>query len=342
MITRGYFIGQIIDDLTDLAGQVEMRCQLGLTDLNIHLENFYKDILSPLYQANFRNLNEFRSNEPGLDLGDKRKRVAFQVTSNKKGAKINDTLAKVTDDQLAIYDSIYILIVRAKQGSYGSLNQKDMKRCRFTKKHILDYRDICAKLMSAETADLERIHDICKRETARVRIDLEIPDEKGVYPTNVASLAERLPKPNIGSGEKLYDYMVKEVIAEEESPESIMTTLEAVSGRLQRLPRITRDAFAVMLERRDGSDGGAGYTPWINADKLDRFFSAYDIHGEIRILREDGFVDYDEPEHDNISGRLSFYLPDTFDGFLSVFLNYTRENGIALTKPLVALDFSDF
>jgi hypothetical protein len=43
------------------------------------------------------NLNASRSNEPGLDLGDAAEKTAFQTTS----AKVNDTLAKITDEQAA-------------------------------------------------------------------------------------------------------------------------------------------------------------------------------------------------------------------------------------------------
>jgi len=40
VITRGYFIGEIIDELANIANQVDNRCKLGLTDLNKYLEDF--------------------------------------------------------------------------------------------------------------------------------------------------------------------------------------------------------------------------------------------------------------------------------------------------------------
>ena len=47
------------------------------------------------------NLNASRSNEPGLDLGDAAEKTAFQTTSEVTSAKVNDTLAKITDEQAA-------------------------------------------------------------------------------------------------------------------------------------------------------------------------------------------------------------------------------------------------
>lgn len=77
MLTRGYFIGEIVDALSDVAGQVSTRSRLGLTDLNKHAEDFFKTILNHLLSISLVNLNADRSNEPGLDLGDKANKVAF-------------------------------------------------------------------------------------------------------------------------------------------------------------------------------------------------------------------------------------------------------------------------
>jgi hypothetical protein len=47
------------------------------------------------------NLNENRSNAPGLDLGDEANGIAFQVTAERTSAKVNETLAKLTAAQIA-------------------------------------------------------------------------------------------------------------------------------------------------------------------------------------------------------------------------------------------------
>ena len=118
MITRGHFIGQIIDELSEISHQVDTRCALGLTDLNRHLENFFKDVLNTILGLNLVNLNAERSNNPGLDLGDRAAKTAFQITSIKTSPKVNGTLEKVTDDDLKTYDAIRVLIIGKKQGSY--------------------------------------------------------------------------------------------------------------------------------------------------------------------------------------------------------------------------------
>lgn len=70
MLTRGYFIGEIVDEMANLAGQVRMRNALHLFDLTVATENYFRDFLNIALSANLKNLNAERSNEPGLDLGD--------------------------------------------------------------------------------------------------------------------------------------------------------------------------------------------------------------------------------------------------------------------------------
>jgi hypothetical protein len=80
MITRGYFIGQIVDELTAISSQVEMRGKLHLFDLHICLENFFRDILNIALGYSLKNLNEERSNAPGIDLGDENEKIALYHT----------------------------------------------------------------------------------------------------------------------------------------------------------------------------------------------------------------------------------------------------------------------
>jgi hypothetical protein len=100
MLTRGIIIGKLIDDLTTLQSQIEMRCQVGLTDLNKFSEDFIKEVLNVCYGYALKNLNKNRSNEPGLDLGDDRESIAFQITSVATSQKVNETLRKIKDEDL--------------------------------------------------------------------------------------------------------------------------------------------------------------------------------------------------------------------------------------------------
>ncbi|EEY1838289.1 SMEK domain-containing protein, partial [Escherichia coli] len=55
MITSGYLIGQIIDDLSNIAQQAKVRNKLGHTDLSVFAENFFKDILNETLELSLIN-----------------------------------------------------------------------------------------------------------------------------------------------------------------------------------------------------------------------------------------------------------------------------------------------
>ena len=96
MLTRGYIIGKLVDDLAGLKSKVETRNKLGLFDLTKFSEDFFKELINIIYDLNLVNLNRERNNNPGLDLGDKVKKRAFQITSTKKSQKIKQTLEAIT------------------------------------------------------------------------------------------------------------------------------------------------------------------------------------------------------------------------------------------------------
>ena len=93
MAARGAFISSIIDDLDTISSRVKALSNLGMTDLNRILEDFFKELLNLDHTANLVNLNEKRRNAPGLELGDTTSEIkrAYQVTSQ----KINKTLAAI-------------------------------------------------------------------------------------------------------------------------------------------------------------------------------------------------------------------------------------------------------
>jgi hypothetical protein len=149
MITRGYFIGQIIDELTAVSQQVKSRSGLQLFDLNRYLEDFFKDILNIVYGYKLINLNEERSNNPGLDLGDEVAKVAFQVTSTKISSKVNETLKKAAN-QVGKFPKIFVLVLQDKQGSY-TLDAALCKPFGFiAEEHVLDVGDVLKKVLSLQ------------------------------------------------------------------------------------------------------------------------------------------------------------------------------------------------
>ncbi|MEV4606759.1 SMEK domain-containing protein [Neorhizobium sp. LMR1-1-1.1] len=143
MITAGYYIGQLLDDLASIGGQVANRNKVGMTDLTKLLENFYREIINDIHDYSLRNANEERSNAPGLDLIDDVRGIGIQVTSQGGSGKINDTLEVLTDEQIGLYPRIIIMVAGTKQKSYTGLKQEFVNRTNFKIENIWDYTDLC-------------------------------------------------------------------------------------------------------------------------------------------------------------------------------------------------------
>ena len=344
MITRGYFIGQIIDELTAVSHQVKSRAGLQLFDLNRYLEDFFKDILNIVYGYKLKNLNEDRSNNPGLDLGDEGAKVAFQVTSTKTSDKINETLKKAAG-QASKFPNIYVLILQDKQGSYSGLDADLAKPFAFNAdEHILDIGDVLKTVISLPIDRLQELFDLVNKEVARVKIELEVPDKNGKYQTNIDSYIEQIPRERfegIGAYYKhLLDEAKKQKASYDVSKEDVEKDFRRFIKKLKELPRISRQFFAFLLERGDWQDTNK----FINADYLQRVCSFPDMDGELRLLSGSDLCWFQEPdEHgESATWRIATVPRSKSYEFTWEFMDFLKQKKISLEKVVVSLDFSDF
>lgn len=344
MITRGYFIGQIIDELTEVSHKVKSRAGLQLFDLNHYLEDFFKDILNITYGYKLKNLNGDRSNNPGLDLGDEGAKVAFQVTSTKTSDKINKTLKKAAG-QVSKFPTIYVLILQDKQGSYSGIDAELAKPFAFdADEHILDIGDVLKTVLSLPFDRLQELFDLVTKEVARVKIELEVPDKNGKYQTNIDSYIEQIPRERFEGIGAYYKHLLAEATKQNAtynvSEEDVESDFRKFIKKLKRLPRISRQFFAFLLERGKWNDTNK----FINADYLQRVCSFPDMDGELRLLRESELCWFQEPdEHgESATWRIATVLKSKSYEFTWEFMGFLKQKNISLEKVIVSLDFSDF
>jgi hypothetical protein len=230
LLTRGHLIGQIVDDLAGIAAQAKQRGRLHLFDIHTYVEDFAKEVLNRALGLNLINLNAERSNNPGLDLGDTAKGWAFQVTADKSGAKVKATLEAVDADQRAKYPDIRVLVVGEKQGSY-TFDGEPFAGFGFKPEMVWDFNDVCSRIMSLPIDALSDLADYVSRETRRVRIELEVPDEEGRYPTDIEHLIEALPKPRLSDASRLEaHFSAQNVTIDRAQAEKAIASLSARLG----------------------------------------------------------------------------------------------------------------
>ncbi|MBB3978628.1 hypothetical protein GGQ64_003863 [Rhizobium azooxidifex] len=341
--SRGYFIGQIVDELAAIAHQVDMRGKIGDVALNSLLENFFRDVLNLVHGWNLVNLNTKRSNEPGLDLGDADAKVAVQITSSASSPKVKKTLEKVTADHLRVYDRILVLAIGNKQGSY-TLDTPDVARTGFSESNIWDMTDLIRDAVMMPILKLQDLHRLIMAETVRIRVELEVKGDDGKFPTSLEDFVE--PKSSViitdgsvfatsGIGEEIYGGDADDAARD----------LNGFAEAIADLPRISREFLAWMLSWSEERPGAGAWGFHVNADQITRRSRYGDTVGELRFLADRGFISYDAPEEHEFhkSGYWRLNFPGTErDGFDGAFLDFLTTHELDPKSVVVPLDFSFF
>lgn len=309
MSSRGFFIGQIIDDLDAIASQVRARCKLGQTDLNRVLEDFFKELLNLTYGINLHNLNAERSNEPGLDLGDTTAgaRVAYQVTSQASTKKVNDTLKKITAAQATQYDTFYVLVIGERQGSY-TLDSALADKYGFSEANIIGTTELCRSIMALELSDLQAVHRKLADEQRRIRIELEPELPDGTFTTSVLQFIES--KPSVKRSDASLFYGHEDVSELFKNQGEAQKALDEFIDELARLPRLTREYYGWLIDEAEHRSGFGSTGLEINADYVEaKCRNMPNFLSEIRLLTARGFIDYDKEEGTNTSGVFRIFFP---------------------------------
>lgn len=154
----------------------------GLTDLNKHCEYFVMHLLNLTFGYNLTNLNEEADNFPGLDLGDRKQQIAFQVTSTIRSDKVNETLSKCVDHGLyKVFKSINLFILGEKQGSYTISPKSDPYFSFDPGVNIIGFKELLRVVKKLKIEKLKSLQQFIESELPNVRIALQRP----VYLWNV-------------------------------------------------------------------------------------------------------------------------------------------------------------
>lgn len=155
---------QIAFNLAVLSRYVEGLNSIHYFDINTSSEDFFKGLLNRIYGYELENINIIDMNSCAIDLGDKKNKIAIQVTSNKKSEKIKYTLEKFLEKELyKDYNKLMILIITEKQSSYSITFQANGK-FDFEVDNIIDYRDIIKEINGKDTQELQKIFEFIDQE----------------------------------------------------------------------------------------------------------------------------------------------------------------------------------
>jgi len=150
----------IIEAFADLCAQIKLASQKNLQDRNIYSEEFIGHLLNLVYSTDLKNLNTYDDqNIAGIDLGDKDKKLAIQVTSAKSREKIVKTIASFEKNHLSSgYNHLkVVLLIDSRPNFKGEF---DCKGHDFTiKDDILSLSEIQRLIDKKDIGDRQIIAD---------------------------------------------------------------------------------------------------------------------------------------------------------------------------------------
>lgn len=367
MITSGILIGQIIDDLSNIVQQAKIRNQLGHTDLSVFCENFFMKILNETLDLSLKNTNKDRANEPGIDLADEYKKTAFQVTTTKTSAKVINTLAKITPEQRNLYRNIYIFIVGDKQDKYeavtNALNNRSKKEQSVAEvdreggvnihediifepnENIMDLTDLFRKIVGLDLVRIQKIHAVVQQEGAKVKIELQVPDEDGKFQTEGYQLWEPKQKQQLGGGVLFSTWEAAQGgnKPSQAGIDLVKKDIEHIASKLNSLPRITREFLAALYERANYKRERFAEHPSVFLNVVKKTY--LNSEEEISLLLTESLIsiDYEKSSERHLDPEigLNMYLPHKSTLDLS-FYDFVTEKNLSFRDVIGNINFSAF
>lgn len=147
-----------------VVSSVRMSNQLNFTDINIVAEDFFKTLFNILYNYDLENANAFRQNETAIDLFYNTERIAYQITSQNKPAKILKSVSDfVKTGKHNSYSKFTIFsITDGKKCKHDALQKLDEYN---VEGYYINVSDLERQIMNMETEKLEIIAGYLEFET---------------------------------------------------------------------------------------------------------------------------------------------------------------------------------
>lgn len=91
---------------------IEHHQKINDLSLNIHSENFFRDVFSHVYGYKLENANFKNQNISSIDLIDKEAKIAYQITSTRDVEKVENTLKILKIMNIKTIHYIYIIYLK--------------------------------------------------------------------------------------------------------------------------------------------------------------------------------------------------------------------------------------
>ena len=122
-MNRDIYLTKIKTLLNILKGEIKDNGRLNLLDINVHAEDFFRDLLNLIYDWQLQNMNQWNQNAAGGDLWYDSGKLVFQVSSTATKDKIQSSIDKLSAEQFAGYRFKFLRIdgdvIKLRKVSYS-------------------------------------------------------------------------------------------------------------------------------------------------------------------------------------------------------------------------------
>lgn len=163
-MNRQQLFTEITHLLSSLQAQVVNSASNNFTDINIHAETFFQTFLSLTHGYDLENINIDEKNAAAIDLGDKEKRIAIQITSTSSFQKIKKTFNTFVDKALhQDYDRLIVLVIGDKKKYKKPELSEDGFKLN-VRDDVIDIADILKTVSTLPVPDMQAVRDFLATE----------------------------------------------------------------------------------------------------------------------------------------------------------------------------------
>jgi len=144
---------------------IEQRQSINEYGLNIHSENYFRDVINFVYDLKLDNANTENQNEAYIDLVDKENEILYQVTTTRSKDKINKTLLALEKDKYNGYDIKILYLLDKANPSESTIDEVRAEYAIELNECLVDYTDLIRDINDLEQNKLiELNHKYFKKE----------------------------------------------------------------------------------------------------------------------------------------------------------------------------------
>lgn len=163
-MNRNRYVTKIKTLLNILKGEIKDSGKLNLLDINVHAEDFFRDLLNLIYGWQLQNMNQRNLNAAGGDLWDDDDKIVIQVSSTTTKDKIQSSIDKLSAEQFAGYRFKFLRIdgdvIKLRKESYnihdGIVFDPSVD--------IIDISTLLKDITHLDIDCLERVSELCEKE----------------------------------------------------------------------------------------------------------------------------------------------------------------------------------